>query len=140
MRAVILTKDRRKMKKKKKIKPVIVSCVIFLVIGYLIYAGLRDTMTYYLTVSEVLASTTEVGNEPIRVVGVVSPSSVQWDPKDLKLSFTLKEKDSSIEVDYQGVVPDSFKPGIEVVLEGIYSGNGQFKATTIMPKCASKYE
>jgi cytochrome c-type biogenesis protein CcmE len=128
------------MKKHKKTKPLIVSCVIFLVIGYLIYAGLRDTMTYYLTVSEVLASTTEVGNEPIRVVGVVSASSVQWDPKDLKLSFTLKEKDSSIEVDYQGVVPDSFKPGIEVVLEGIYSGNGQFKATTIMPKCASKYE
>jgi len=128
------------MKKKKKIKPLIVSCVIFLVIGYLIYAGLRDTMTYYLTVSEVLAGTTEVGNEPIRVGGIVSPSSVQWDPKDLKLSFTLEEKDSSLEVNYQGVVPDSFKPGIEVVLEGIYSGNGQFKATTIMPKCASKYE
>ena len=128
------------MKKKKKIKPLIVSCVIFLVIGYLIYAGLRDTMTYYLTVSEVLAGTTEIGNEPIRVGGIVSPSSVQWDPKDLKLSFTLEEKESSLRVDYQGVVPDSFKPGIEVVLEGIYSGNGQFKATTIMPKCASKYE
>jgi cytochrome c-type biogenesis protein CcmE len=128
------------MKKHKKTKPLIVSCVIFLVIGYLIYAGLRDTMIYYLSVSEVLASTTEVGNEPIRVGGIVSPSSVQWDPKDLKLSFTLKEKDSSLMVNYQGVVPDSFKPGIEVVLEGIYSGNGQFKATTIMPKCASKYE
>jgi len=128
------------MKKKKKIKPLIVSCVIFLVIGYLIYAGLRDTMTYYLTVSEVLAGTTEIGNKSIRVGGIVSPSSVQWDPKDLKLSFTLEEKESSLRVDYQGVVPDSFKPGIEVVLEGIYSGNGQFKATTIMPKCASKYE
>ena len=128
------------MKKKKKMKPIIVSSVIFLVIGYLIYAGLRDTMTYYLTVSEVLASTTEVGNEPIRVGGLVSPSSVQWDPKDLKLSFTLEEKGSSMAIDYQGVVPDSFKPGIEVVLEGIYGGNGQFKATTIMPKCASKYE
>ncbi len=128
------------MKKKKKIKPIIVSCVIFLIIGYLIYAGLRDTMTYYLTVSEVLASTTEIGNDPIRVGGIVSPSSVQWDSKDLKLSFTLEEKESSLTVNYQGVVPDSFKPGIEVVLEGIYSGNGQFKATTIMPKCASKYE
>jgi cytochrome c-type biogenesis protein CcmE len=128
------------MKKHKKTKPLIVSCVIFLVIGYLIYAGLRDTMIYYLSVSEVLASTTEVGNEPIRVGGIVSPSSVQWDPKDLKLSFTLEEKDSSLAVDYQGVVPDSFKPGIEVVLEGIYIGDGQFKATTIMPKCASKYE
>ncbi len=121
-------------------KPVLVSFVILAVIGYLIYAGLRDTMTYYLTVSEVLASTIEIGNEPIRVGGLVSPSSVQWDPRDLKLSFTLEENESSLAVDYQGVIPDSFKPGIEVVLEGIYSGNGQFKATTIMPKCASKYE
>ncbi len=121
-------------------KPILVSFVILAVIGYLIYAGLRDTMTYYLTVSEVLASTIEIGNEPIRVGGIVSASSVQWDSKDLKLSFTLEEKESSLTVNYQGVVPDSFKPGIEVVLEGIYSGNGQFKATTIMPKCASKYE
>lgn len=128
------------MKNKKKMKPILVSFVILAVIGYLIYAGLRDTMTYYLTVSEVLASTIEIGNDPIRVGGIVSASSVQWDSKDLKLSFTLEEKESSLTVNYQGVVPDSFKPGIEVVLEGIYSGNGQFKATTIMPKCASKYE
>ncbi len=128
------------MNKKKKIKPIIIVFVIFGVIGYLIYAGLRDTMTYYLTVSEVLASTTGASDEPIRVGGVVSPSSVQWDPKELKLSFKLEEKESSLLVDYQGVVPDSFKPGTEVVLEGIYSGNGRFVATTIMPKCASKYE
>ena len=128
------------MKNKKKMKPLLVSFVILAVIGYLIYAGLRDTMTYYLTVSEVLASTIEIGNEPIRVGGLVSPSSVQWDSKDLKLSFKLEENESSLEVNYQGVIPDSFKPGIEVVLEGIYTGKGQFKATTIMPKCASKYE
>ena len=126
--------------KKKKLKPIIISFVIFAVIGYLIYAGLRDTMTYYLTVNEVLASTTDLGKEPIRVGGIVSPSSVQWDSKDLKLSFKLEENKSILLVDYQGVVPDSFKPGTEVVLEGIYSGEGRFKATTIMPKCASKYE
>ena len=128
------------MTKKKKLKPLIIAFVIFGVIGYLIYAGLRDTMTYYLTVTEVLASTTEASNEPIRVGGLVSPSSVQWDPKALKLSFQLEEKASSLAVEYQGVVPDSFKPGIEVILEGIYTGNGRFNATTIMPKCASKYE
>ena len=128
------------MTKKKKLKPIIIAFVIFGIIGYLIYAGLRDTMTYYLTVSEVLANTTGESNEPIRVGGLVSPSSVQWDPKELRLSFTLEEKAASLAVEYQGVVPDSFKPGIEVVLEGIYTGNGRFTATTIMPKCASKYE
>jgi cytochrome c-type biogenesis protein CcmE len=79
------------MNKKKKLKPIIIAFVIFGVIGYLIYAGLRDTMTYYLTVSEVLASTKGASNEPIRVGGLVSPSSVQWDPKELRLSFKLEE-------------------------------------------------
>jgi cytochrome c-type biogenesis protein CcmE len=83
------------------------------------------TMTYYLTVSEVLAKSSELENETIRIV---------------MLLFKIEDDKSSISVDYRGVVPDSFKPGREVVVEGIYANDGQFRATTIMPKCASKYE
>jgi len=97
-------------------------------------------MTYYLTVSEVLAKSSEIQNQTIRVGGNVSPNSVQWDPKDLRLLFKIEDDKSSLNVDYRGVVPDSFKPGREVVVEGTYKSNGQFVATTIMPKCASKYE
>ena len=97
-------------------------------------------MTYYLTVSEVLARSSEIQNQTIRVGGNVSQDSIQWDPKDLRLLFKIEDNKSSLNVDYRGVVPDSFKPGREVVVEGIYKDNGQFVATTIMPKCASKYE
>ncbi|MEE8430580.1 MAG: cytochrome c maturation protein CcmE [Candidatus Desulfatibia sp.] len=124
---------------KPKFKPILISLVVLSVVSYLIYAGVRDTMTYYLTVSEVLAQPSENQDQTLRVGGNVSPGSVQWDPKNLRLLFTIKDEKASIAVDYRGVVPDSFKPGVEIIIEGTYTGDGKFKATTIMPKCASKY-
>ena len=128
------------MTKHRKWKPVIIISIGVFAIGYLIFTGIRDTMTYFLTVSEVLAKETDFQNDIIRVGGSVSPSSVQWDPKTLSLTFQLNDERSSFLVQYKGVVPDSFKPGKEVVIEGTYAGKGRFNATLIMPKCASKYE
>ncbi len=128
------------MKKRLKLKPVLISIIGVLIIGYLIFTGIRDTMTYYLTVSEVMAKEVDFQNEIVRVGGSVSPSSVKWDPRALKLTFNLVDGQSSFLVDYKGVVPDSFKPGKEVIIEGTYAGEGRFNATQIMPKCASKYE
>ncbi len=128
------------MKKRRKLKALIITLVVLSVVGYLIYAGIRDTMMYYLTVPEVLAGTLEAQGDVIRVSGNVFPDSVKWDPKDLKLVFKIGDDQASLNVAYSGVVPDSFKPGREVVIEGKYNGDGNFVAETIMPKCASKYE
>ena len=80
------------MKKKLQYKPIIISAVILLVIGYLIYTGLRDTMVFYLTVSEVLAKTPDDLTDTQKVGGIVTAGSVQWDPKTLKLSFKLEDQ------------------------------------------------
>ena len=128
------------MKKRIKYKPIIISAVILTVIGYLIYTGLRDTMIFYLTVSEVLAKPPQDLTQTQKVGGLVSAGSVQWDPQTLKLSFKLEDQQANLIVNYSGVVPDSFKPGTEVIVEGTYRGYGNFWAKTIMPKCASKYE
>jgi len=123
-----------------KLKPIVISAVILAAVGYLIYTGLRDTMVYYLTVSEVLANPTDELTATQKVGGTVTAGSVQWDPKTLQLTFRLEDEKANLTVNYSGVVPDSFKPGTEVIVEGAYRGNGSFWATTIMPKCASKYE
>ena len=128
------------MKTRKKYKAIAISAVILMVIGYLIYTGLRDTMVFYLTVSEVMAKSPAELTDTQKVGGIVTAESVQWDPKTLKLSFKLEDQQANLVVNYSGVVPDSFKPGSEVIVEGTYRGDGSFWATTIMPKCASKYE
>ena len=40
---------------------------------------------------------------------------------------------------YGGVVPDVFKPGIQVVVEG-HLTNGLFKASSLLAKCPSKFQ
>jgi cytochrome c-type biogenesis protein CcmE len=128
------------LKRRIKYKPIVISAAILMVIGYLIYTGLRDTMVFYLTVSEVMAKSPEDLTDTQKVGGIVNAGSVQWEPKTLNLSFRLEDEQANLLVNYSGVVPDSFKPGSEVIVEGTYRGDGSFWATTIMPKCASKYE
>ena len=43
-------------------------------------------------------------------------------------------------VDYKGVVPDTFKDGAEVIVEGSVLSDGSFKARVLMTKCPSKYQ
>jgi len=126
--------------KNKKTKLILITLVAMAVIGYLVYTGVRDTMVYYLTVTELVQNGSQSPDGGVRVGGMVLEGSVVWDPKDLKLSFTMGDDGgATLPVVYQGVVPDSFKPGREVIIEGIYT-NGKFAASQIMPTCPSKYE
>ena len=43
-------------------------------------------------------------------------------------------------VAYKGIAPDTFTDGVDVVVEGRLDTNGTFQATTLLAKCASRYE
>jgi cytochrome c-type biogenesis protein CcmE len=52
-----------------------------------------------------------------------------------------KDQTLSLPVHYRGVIPDTFKPGVEVIVEGgLDPGTQVFKAKTLMTKCPSKYK
>lgn len=126
------------MKKQGK-KLILITVLAVAVIGYLVYTGVRDTMVYYLTVGELVENGSQSSDGGVRVSGKVLEGSVTWDPKALELRFLVGDEKATLPVIYQGVVPDSFKPGREVVIEGTYMG-GEFAANQIMPTCPSKYE
>ena len=117
-------------------------------IGYLIYTGIRETSNYYLTIEEFLPQKDAFANEGIRLAGRVQTGSVQWDPKDLRLSFMLgpfeaKEQLDTLpglRVNYQGILPDMFTEGRDVIVEGKYENGQSLIAKTIMTSCPSKYE
>jgi len=125
--------------KKGKRKLILITVLAMSVIGYLVYAGVRDTMVYYLTVSELVQQGLQSSNGGVRVGGKVLEGSIIWDPKDLRLRFIMGDKKTKLPVVYQGVVPDSFKQGRKVVIEGVYA-DGLFTASQIMPTCPSRYE
>ena len=122
-----------------------IACVIGAV-GYLMYTGIRETSLYYLTIEEFLTKRVALADEGVRVAGRVQSGSMNWNPKDLHLSFSLgsfedgQSSASGVPVRYQGILPDMFAEGRDVIVEGRYSPAGVLEAKTIMTSCPSKYE
>ena len=77
--------------------------------------------------------------ENVRVNGHVAPGSVEQEAGSLNLKFSIIEGRKSLPVVYEGVIPDTFKVGNEVVVEGYLDSAGIFRANTILAKCPSKY-
>ena len=77
-----------------------------------------------------------------RLFGTVAADGIKRPEDAMGVSFTLVDKDQAaktIRVDFKGAVPDTFKPGAEVIVEGgVNPASGDFAANTLMTKCPSK--
>jgi cytochrome c-type biogenesis protein CcmE len=116
------------------------------VVGYLMVTGMKDSMTYFLTpveLSQRLTANPAFAEEAgVRVGGRVVPGSVRFDQKTLDLRFTLVDIETGkhpFPVHYQGPLPDTFREGRDVVVEGRYAGRS-IEATNVLTKCGSRYE
>ena len=107
--------------------------VVACCVGYLIFTASGASAEYYVTVSE-LQSHPTAGD--VRVAGVVQ-DDVQ--KSGLHVTFTEKDGTASMPVDYTGTLPDIFKPGITVVVEGKMGADGVFQARTLLAKCPSRF-
>jgi len=114
--------------------------VICLAIGYLGYTLLESSLPYYSTVSELKGGGDSVYGRGVRVNGEVVPDSIEFDARNLILTFVITDERQSLPVVYEGIVPDTFNNQTQVVLEGKLDSTGLFHARSIMTKCPSKYE
>ncbi|HEY6410516.1 MAG TPA: cytochrome c maturation protein CcmE [Ktedonobacteraceae bacterium] len=106
---------------------------------YLVYANTQANAVYYMTVSE-LEHCTICTTQSVRVAGVVQQGSIVRDDQKQLVSFVIAQGGKQLAVSYSGVVPDIFRPGIEVVVEGHYTGQGPFQAQNLLAKCPSKFQ
>lgn len=120
-------------------KILIAVAVFVLVGGYLAYSGVRSSMAYYLTVGELLDRAATVMDSDIRLSGKVAVDGLAWDQVSGNLQFLVTDGTRTLPVRYRGVVPDAFKPGAEVVVEGRFDGTA-FDAARLFAKCPSKFE
>lgn len=131
------------MPRKKNTPLYVVALLLFLGgTGFLVYSGLSENSVYFLNVSEVLASPAEKLHN-VRLFGTVAEKDLQMGQAGSGVRFILLDKDNagqSLVVNYAGAVPDTFKAGAEVIVEGGLAAGGVFSAKTVMTKCPSKYQ
>jgi cytochrome c-type biogenesis protein CcmE len=123
---------------RSRVKILIAAVVLTLAVGYLAFAGVRAGRTYYLAVDPFLADPAYHGQR-VRLHGIVGSEGLQVDAL-AGAKFLLRGQAATLPVTYQGVIPDLFRPGCDVVVEGTLGQDRVFKADKLLTKCASKYD
>ena len=131
--------------------------VIVTAVVALIYTAARETSTYFLTMDEYAATANDHDGKDLRLAGRVSDGSVDWNPRTLDLAFQIQsipERGSEIvpavavaeaaeiptlTIRYNGILPDMFGEGRDVIVEGRVEGQ-VLHADTLLTTCPSKYE
>ena len=122
-------------------------------LSYLVYAGTKDNLVYYYEIDEVQAAAAKMDGK-IRISGDVVEGSIAKNEESREIRFAIRgaKEDAAeeaanapadaetIPVVYAGTVPDIFREGIQVVVEGRLRPDGTFEAETLLAKCPSKYQ
>lgn len=112
--------------------------VVAAAIAYLVYAGVQQSVVYFVTPSELNAA--PVSGKAYRLGGMVQPGTLTWDPKTVQLDFVLSDGQSTIAVKHRGTPPDLFAEGRGAVVEGTWTNDGYFRAALIMAKHSEEYK
>jgi len=106
-------------------------------IGLVTYA-LRGNINLFFPPSEVAAGMAPVG-QPLRVGGMVEEGSVRRASDSLAVSFRLTDYQASVEVVYEGILPDLFDEGQGAVAAGVLNEAGVLQATEVLAKHDENY-
>jgi cytochrome c-type biogenesis protein CcmE len=103
----------------------------------LVLSALRDTIVFFYSPSEIA----EMNISPdtrIRLGGLVEDGSVDRG-SGKTVRFRVTDTAKTLAVVYTGVLPDLFREGQGVVVEGRLDGQGQFEADTVLAKHDETY-
>ena len=124
------------VRRKKLFKVVIPVCLLAMVVALVMYA-LRQNISLFYTPTEVLAGVAPKALN-IRMGGRVVKGSVIRG-NDLNIQFELTDMNQNILVNYRGLLPDLFREGQGLVVEGSVLDSGQFKAQRVLAKHDENY-
>lgn len=121
---------------------------VALVVTYLMWTGVSESMMFYVTPAELAASIDAGESDPaarLQVAGELVPGT--YSPAGQNVHrFTmadLEDPDVTMTVEYVGTLPDLFRPDepeVQVFVKGSMGEDGVFRADHLLTKCASRYE
>jgi cytochrome c-type biogenesis protein CcmE len=126
---------------KKTVRVLITVLVLGGAFATLVATSLRENVEYFKHVDEVMPAAADWYGKPLRLHGFVVEGSIGKRPDSRDYRFNVKHGESIVQASYSGIVPDTFKDGAEVVMQGRLSPEGfQVEPSGITAKCPSKYE
>ena len=107
-----------------------------IVVGLVMYA-LSQNINLFFTPTQIARGEAPPA-QMIRVGGMVAEGTVERNLKTLEVAFDVTDFESSVPVTYEGILPDLFREGQGVVVQGRVT-EGQFIASQVLAKHDENY-
>ncbi len=115
---------------KKKIWLLVILLALTTGLSYTAYVVFIHSEADYFTVSGLKSQGDTLDSQLVRVRGKVLPGSIDWDGETKVLRFVLTDEKNSLNISHNGIAPDNFKPGVDLIVEGKYGPDGSFEAVS----------
>jgi len=110
---------------------------VAIAVGFTLRA-FQENMMFYVEISDVVQGKVP-DNRNFRVGGLVVPNSIVRKSGELAVKFTVTDTKNSLDVYYDGILPDLFREGQGVIAHGNLDENGRFQADTVLAKHDENY-
>jgi len=104
----------------------------------LVLTALRDSVVFFYSPSDIGQKQLAPGQR-IRIGGLVAAGSVAKSADGVTTQFTVTDMKAEIPVRYSGILPDLFREGQGVVVEGKLEPGGAFQANEVLAKHDENY-
>lgn len=114
--------------------------VVLCAVSGLLYASMKEEVQFWKYADEVAAAPHDFDGKRLNVGGFVKSINHNNLDYDFVIETRPPRPYATVAAHYHGLVPDTFKPGGEVVATGKLATNGILQTEQVMAKCPSKYE
>ncbi len=126
------------MTRKQKRLSVIAAGLAFLAVAAaLTFYALGQRASYFYMPSDLTERPVQPG-ERIRLGGLVAAGSIVRG-QGTKVSFAVTDATSTVNVEYEGLLPDLFREEQGVITEGAFGADGKFVADSVLAKHDENY-
>jgi len=133
-----MANTRAGKRKKKRLYLVLTSMTVLVLAVGLVLTALQDSISLFLDPSDLAAGNFPDGQH-VRLGGLVVDDSFEKAEDGLTYHFDITDGAETVSVVYKGALPDLFREGQGVVVEGEINNAGPFIATEVLAKHDENY-
>lgn len=124
--------------RKRRLIAVLVIIIGVGIAATIAFRALNENMLFFVSPSDVYAQSLPEGKR-FRLGGLVEANSVSRGSDNLQVTFAVTDGPASVDVNFDGILPDLFREGQGIIAIGALNADGQFEATEVLAKHDEEY-
>jgi len=126
-------------RKRRRLTIVLLGGLLLATAAALVLTAFEDSIVFFHSPTDIATNKELGGDRRLRVGGLVKPESWQKAADGLTHNFAVTDLTNEVLVAYKGIMPDLFREGQGVVVEGRLLPDGSFRADEVLAKHDENY-